>query len=31
MSVLLAFGGIMGFTLFGLLLGIVIGKDDDYE
>lgn len=31
MSALLAFGGIMGCTLFGMLIGIIIGKDDDYE
>lgn len=31
MSALLAFGGIMGLTIFGILIGIIIGKDDDYE
>lgn len=31
MSALLAFGGIMGFTFLGLIIGIIIGRDDDYE
>lgn len=31
MNALLAFGGIMGFTIFGMFIGIIIGKDDDDE